>query len=162
MMTDEHTVTGIRHWIVHVPLKPTISWSSGRRSDSTRLICEVTTAAGVKGYGETICLLDFVPAVFKKLVVPLAIGRSVRDGEQLSRACEDAGYYHHKRALDFTLSAVERAMWDAKGRIAGLPLHQLRGGAYRRSIEICARTETITSAYRKPDNPDWFAEQPAF
>jgi glucarate dehydratase len=36
------------------------------------------------------------------------------------------------------LCAVEMAMWDAQGRYAGLPLHALWGGAYRKSVEIAA------------------------
>lgn len=137
-MSSKHTITDIRHWIVHIPLTSAISWSSGKRTGSTRLVCEITTAGGVKGYGETICLLDFVPTVFEELVVPLGLGRKVTDVERLTRAAEGAGYYHHKRALVFALSALEMAMWDAKGKIAGMALHELWGGAYRRQIEICA------------------------
>ena len=138
MMPSKLTITDIRHWIVHIPLTSAISWSSGKRTGSTRLICEITTAGGVKGYGETICLLDFVPAVFEKLVAPLGLGRKVTDVERLTRAAEGAGYYHHKRALVFALSALEMAMWDAKGKIVGLALHELWGGAYRQQIEMCA------------------------
>ena len=138
MMTNALTITNIRHWIVHIPLTSAISWSSGKRTGSTRLICEITTADGIKGYGETICLLDFVPVVFEKLVVPMGMGLKVTDVERLTRAAEGAGYYHHKRALVFALSALEMAMWDARGKIAGLALHDLWGGAYRRRIEMCA------------------------
>lgn len=137
-MSDPSTITGIRHWIVHVPLRSAISWSSGKRTGSTRLICEVTTAGGERGYGETICLHDFVPAVFEGLVAPLAVGLRASDVERLNRMAEGAGYYHHKRALVFALSAVEMAMWDARGRMAGLPLHRMWGGAYRDSVEMCA------------------------
>ena len=138
MMRGPATITDIRHWIVHVPLTSAISWSSGVRSGSTRLICEITTSDGTKGYGETICLLDFVPVVFEKLVVPLGLGRRIADVERLTRAAEGAGYYHHKRALVFALSALEMAMWDARGKIAGLALHDMWGGAYRDRIEMCA------------------------
>lgn len=131
-------IAGIRHWIVHVPLAAPIRWASGRRDGSTRLVCEVTTEAGIRGYGETICLLDFVPAVFEKVVRPLGLGRSVTDVERLTRHAEGAGYYHHKRALVFALSALEMAMWDARGKHAGLSLHEMWGGAYRDEIEICA------------------------
>ena len=128
----------IRHWIVHIPLSAPISWASGKRSGSTRLICEVTTENGIKGYGETICLLDFVEPVFRNLVKPLGLGRKVTDIERLTRAAEGAGYYHHKRALVFALSALEMAMWDARGKHAGLSLHEMWGGAYRDRIEMCA------------------------
>lgn len=137
-MDDAHLIAEVRHWVVHVPLKQSISWSSGKRTGSTRLICEITTNGGIKGYGETICLLDFVPVVFKKLLVPLATGSSVTDVERLVRKAEGAGYYHHKRALVFALSALEMAMWDARGKIAGMPLHELWGGCYRDTIELCA------------------------
>ncbi len=137
-MQGPMTITDIRHWIVHIPLTSAISWSSGKRTGSTRLICELTTAGGVKGYGETICLLDFVPVVFEQLVKPLGLGLCVTDVERLARAAEGAGYYHHKRALVFALSALEMAMWDARGKIAGLALHELWGGAYRNRIEMCA------------------------
>ena len=66
-------ISNIRYWIVHVPLKDDISWASGKRTGSTRLICEITTDEGVKGYGETICLLDFVPTVFEKVIIPLGL-----------------------------------------------------------------------------------------
>lgn len=137
-MVDPHTITHIRHWIIHVPLTTAISWSSGKRTGSTRLICEITTSEGVKGYGETICLLDFVPQVFEKLVLPLGLRCKVTDVERLTRLAEGAGYYHHKRALVFALSALEMAMWDAKGKIVGLALHEMWGGAYRSRIEMCA------------------------
>ena len=126
-MTDAHIIIKIRHWIVHIPLTSAISWSSGKRTGSTRLICELTTAEGVKGYGETICLLEYVPVVFEKLVTPLGLGLKVTEVERLTRAAEGAGYYHHKRALVFALSALEMAMWDAKGKVAGLALHELWG-----------------------------------
>jgi len=132
------TIKDIRYWIVHIPLKNDISWASGKRTGSTRLICEITTEEGVKGYGETICLLDFVPTVFEKVIMPLGLGLKLSEVERLTRAAEGAGYYHHKRALVFALSALEMAMWDAKGKVAGLSLHELWGGAYREKIEMCA------------------------
>lgn len=137
-MGSDLAIASIRHWVVYVPLRQPLAWSSGLREGSTRLICEVTTAGGVKGYGETICLHDFVPAVFEKVVVPIARRLEVSEAERLWRHAEGAGYYHHKRALVFAASALEMAMWDALGRHAGLGLHQLWGGAYRRELELCA------------------------
>ena len=135
---DGMEIAEVRHWIVHVPLAAPIQWASGSRSGSTRLICEITTKAGIKGYGETICLLDFVPAVFEGLVVPLGLGSKITDVERLTRRAEGAGYYHHRRALVFALSALEMAMWDARGKHAALSLHEMWGGAYRAEVEICA------------------------
>ncbi len=131
-------IAGIRHWLVHVPFDVPIAWGSGKRTGPTRLIVEVETESGVKGYGETICLLDFIEPVFRRVVAPLAMGRSVADAEGLHRHVMGAGYYHHKRAAVMAASAVEIAMWDALGKIAGLPLHALWGGAYRSRVEMAA------------------------
>lgn len=132
------SITHVRHWLIYIPFESPIVWGSGKRAGSTRLVAEVTTAGGIKGYGETIALLDFVPTVFEKVVAPLALGRSVADVETLHRHVLGAGYYHHERAAVMALAAVEMAMWDALGRHAGLPLHALWGGAYRSEIELSA------------------------
>ncbi|MBA1158376.1 mandelate racemase/muconate lactonizing enzyme family protein [Microvirga mediterraneensis] len=132
------TIVNVRHWLIYIPFEHPIVWGSGKRLGSTRLVVEVTTAGGVKGYGETISLLDFVPAVFEKVVAPLLIGRSVSDVERFHRHVLGAGYYHHQRAAVMAMAAAEMAMWDALGRHAGLPLHALWGGAYRTDIELSA------------------------
>ena len=131
-------IAAVRSWLVGVPLKAPILWASGERSRVTRLIVEVTTEGGVRGYGETICLLDYIPTVFETVVAPLLPGRSVFDVERLFRHVLGAGYYHHQRAAVYALAAAEMAMWDAAGKIAGQPLHRLWGGAYRRDIEIAS------------------------
>jgi L-rhamnonate dehydratase len=138
MKPDPLVITAIRHWLIYIPFDSPIVWGSGKRAGSTRLVVEVTTAGGIKGYGETISLLDFVPVVLEKVVVPLALGRRVSETERLHRHVMGAGYYHHERAVVMALTAVEMAMWDALGRHADLPLHQLWGGAYRSEIEVSA------------------------
>jgi L-rhamnonate dehydratase len=135
---DDLRIASIRRWLVRVPLKHPIAWASGTRSGVTRLIVELTTAAGLKGYGETICLLDAIPAVLDNVVIPCAIGKTVDQAESIYRHVLGAGYYHHKRAAVMALCAVEMAMWDAFGKLCGQPLYRLWGGAWRDPIEICA------------------------
>lgn len=131
-------IVAVRHWLVGVPLKNPILWATGVRSRVTRMLVEVETASGIKGYGETICLLDYIPAVFETVVKPLLLDRPVHDTERLFRHVLGAGYYHHQRAAVYAAAAAEMAMWDAVGKIAGLPLHRLWGGAYRTDIEIAS------------------------
>ncbi len=132
------TIVSIRHWLVHIPFTAPIVWGSGTRSGPTRLVVEITTDGGIRGYGETICLLDSIEPVLVNVVMPLAIGKGVDQAEHLARHVQGAGYYHHKRAAVMALCAVEMAMWDALGKHAGQPLHRLWGGAYRSEIDFAA------------------------
>ena len=78
---DAIRIVRVDHWLVRMPLAETILWGSGKRSGTTRLICRIQTRDGGIGWGETISLIDNVPAVFAKIVAPLAAGYSIADAE---------------------------------------------------------------------------------
>lgn len=132
------TIKSVRRWLVRVPVRTPIVWGSGVRTGVTRLIVELETAGGVVGWGETICLLDAIPAVLDRVVIPLARGRGVDAVEAFHRHVQGAGYYHHKRAAVMATCAVEMAMWDAFGKVCGQPLYRLWGGQWRQRIPLAA------------------------
>ena len=134
----ELAIRSIDRWLIRVPLKNDIVWASGVRSGVTRLIVRVTTRGGTVGWGETICLLDAIPAVLDHAVIPHAIGHGVDEAERLHRHILGAGYYHHKRAAVMAMCAVEMAMWDALGKVCGQPLFRLWGGLWRDRISLAA------------------------
>ena len=131
-------VVAARHWKVAMPFVTALEWGSGKRPAATRLIVELTLANGTVGYGETICLLEFIEPVLVNTIFPIALAHRASDVERFSRHVLGAGYYHHKRAAVMAMAAVEMAMWDAVGRASGLPLHALWGGAYRQQVEVAA------------------------
>lgn len=135
---DHLRIVSTRHWLVRVPFRRLIEWGSGTRSGATRLVVRIETANGTVGWGETICLLDAIPAVLERVVLPLALQHRADQAETLYRHVLGAGYYHHKRAAVMALAAVEMAMWDALGRAANLPLHALWGGGFRDRAEMVA------------------------
>jgi glucarate dehydratase len=135
-------IAAIDHWIVSVPYKQQIAFSSTARNNATRLLVRLETVDGVVGWGETLCLLDFIEPVLTSVVIPTALGLSVHEIERLGRLVEASGYYHHQRAAVMATSAVEMAMWDAYGKTLGVPCHQLWGGAFRDKVEIAAYTMT--------------------
>jgi L-alanine-DL-glutamate epimerase-like enolase superfamily enzyme len=132
------TIVSLRRWLVRVPLAKKIEWGSGVRTGVTRVIVELKTAGGVNGWGESIWLLDAIAAVLDKIVIPVAIGKTIDQAESLYRHVLGSGYYHHKRAAVMAACAVEMAMWDAFGKACGQPLHRLWGGTWRTKIEIAA------------------------
>ncbi|MFO1313780.1 MAG: mandelate racemase/muconate lactonizing enzyme family protein [Burkholderiales bacterium] len=131
-------IRAVRRWMVRVPVRTPMVWASGVRTGVTRLVVEIETAGGVVGWGETICLLDAIPAVLDNVVIPLAQGRTVDAVESFHRHVQGAGYYHHKRAAVMATCAVEMAMWDAFGKVCGQPLHRLWGGQWRTRIPLSA------------------------
>lgn len=131
-------ITHVERWLVRMPFSEEIQWASGRRTGATRLIVRITTDAGIEGWGETICLIDPVRAVFDAVVAKLAVGYDVSQVERFGRHVFGAGYYHHKRAAVMAISALEMAMWDALGKHAGLPLHALWGGRWRDEVAASA------------------------
>jgi glucarate dehydratase len=135
---DDLRIASVRHWMLRIPFHADMEWASGRRTGVTRLVVRLETAGGVVGWGETICLLDAVPAVLEKVVMPVALTKRVDQAEALHRHVLGAGYYHHKRAAVMAICAVEMAMWDALGRATGRPLHALWGGLYRDRAEMAA------------------------
>ncbi|MES2054731.1 MAG: mandelate racemase/muconate lactonizing enzyme family protein [Pseudomonadota bacterium] len=131
-------IIAVQHWLVRMPFNEDILWASGRRTGATRLIVRIETDAGIVGWGETICLIETVRAVFEKIVAKIAIGYEVSNVERFGRNILGAGYYHHKRAAVMATAAMEMAMWDALGRQAKLPLHALWGGMWRDKVQASA------------------------
>lgn len=131
-------ITAVHHWLVRMPFSEDILWASGRRTGATRLVARIETDVGVVGWGETICLIEPVRAVFEKVVAKIALGYDVSQVERFGRHVLGAGYYHHKRAAVMATAAMEMAMWDALGRHARLPLHALWGGLWRDRVAASA------------------------
>lgn len=131
-------IVACRHWRVAMPFREALQWGSGARPATTRLVVEITLANGIKGYGETICLLEFIEPVLIKTIFPIALDHTADDIERFTRHVLGAGYYHHKRAAVMAMAAVEMAMWDARGRYLRQPLYSLWGGAFRREVEVSA------------------------
>lgn len=155
--TDALQITHCRHWKVSMPFSEALHWGSGRRPAATRLVVEITLADGTTGYGETICLLEFIEPVLVNTIFPIALQHRASDVERFTRHVLGAGYYHHKRAAVMAMAAVEMAMWDAVGKSSGQSLSQLWGGVFRERVEVAAYLfgtsagELRTSAQRFAD-----------
>ncbi|MDB5851335.1 MAG: hypothetical protein JWP29_5087 [Rhodoferax sp.] len=135
---DPHRITACRHWKIRMPFNEALHWGSGKRPAATRLVVELTLADGSKGYGETICLLEFIEPVLVNTIFPIALQHRAQDVERFTRHVFGAGYYHHKRAAVMAMAAVEMAMWDAQARASGQPLSALWGGVFREKVEAAA------------------------
>ncbi|HVX82367.1 MAG TPA: mandelate racemase/muconate lactonizing enzyme family protein [Devosiaceae bacterium] len=108
-----------------------------RQALPNNLWVRIHTDTGLSGVGETYYLPRAVAAIIHDIYAPLLIGRDPRDIENhwqnmfsLASFCGVMGA--EMRAI----SALDVALWDLVGQIAGLPIYMLLGGRSRDNIRI--------------------------
>jgi mannonate dehydratase len=104
--------------------------SPGRNFVTLRL----TTSDGVTGLGDaTLNGRELaVVAYLKEHVAPILIGRDANNIEDTWQYLYRGGYWRRGPVTMAAIAAVDVALWDIKGKVAGLPVYQLLGGASRR------------------------------
>jgi muconate cycloisomerase len=100
------------------------------------LLVKVQTDAGLTGIGEASCTPrwsgeDQVTGahLIRTYLEPLLIGENPVEIEQVTQKFRLAFAANY-----FTKAAVEMALWDLAGKIAGKPVYQLLGGKVRESV----------------------------
>ncbi len=97
------------------------------------LIVKITTRSGIVGYGDA--TLNGRETVVKTLVDNYLAGWLVGfDSDRIEdiwRMLFKGGYWRGGPVLMSALAGVDVALWDIKGKRAGLPLYSLFGGKCR-------------------------------
>lgn len=107
--------------------------------------CRVEADDGTVGWGEAITQFPHSARATAAVIDgmgALVVGRSAIDNVAIWRALKDSSWWYgwHGGIVSFAISAIDIALWDLKGKLLGLPLIDLLGGAYRERLPVIAST----------------------
>ncbi|WP_374392559.1 D-mannonate dehydratase ManD [Sphingopyxis sp.] len=77
-------------------------------------------------------------------VVPCLIGRDAHRIEDIWQYLYKGAYWRRGPVTMASIAAVDMALWDIKGKVAGLPVYQLLGGASREGCMVYGHANGAT------------------
>ncbi|WP_026819210.1 D-mannonate dehydratase ManD [Arthrobacter castelli] len=97
---------------------------------------KITTDEGITGLGDaTLNGRELAVATYlKEHLAPLLLNRDPHNIEDTWQFLYRSSYWRRGPVTMAAIAAVDMALWDIKGKVAGLPVYQLLGGASRTGL----------------------------
>lgn len=121
---------------------------------------KIETAGGVHGVGDaTLNGRELAVASYlEQHVIPCLIGRDAQAIEDIWAYLYKGAYWRRGPVTMAAIGAVDVALWDIKGKLAGMPVYQLFGGAARDGVLVYGHANGA-SVEETVDNAAWYAER---
>ena len=133
-------ITRISSHVLSCDMPEVLGYSQQYYSRRTAHLVEVETDEGVSGWGE--CFGPGAVALANKGIVegviqPMVLGADPLDRDAIWHRVYNFLRDHGQKGMPLqALSGVDIALWDISGKVAGLPLHKLIGGAHRKNVPV--------------------------
>ena len=131
-------ITRVTSHVLQYDLPEELGYSQQFYARRTAHLVEVETDEGVTGWGEcfgpgNVALAN--KGIVERVIQPMVIGDDPMDRDVTWHKVYNLLRDHGQKGMPLqALSGVDIALWDIAGKVAGLPLHKLIGGAHRTRI----------------------------
>ncbi|MEO1091580.1 MAG: mandelate racemase/muconate lactonizing enzyme family protein [Pseudomonadota bacterium] len=132
-------IEAVNTFALEAPIDEPFAFSQRWVHRRVALLVEVVAEGGVVGWGECYGPPPLLKPIIDRFYAPLLIGEDALAGtaqwERLYNELRD----HGQRGLAVqALAGVDVALWDIRGKVAGMPVHRLLGGPLRSTVKAYA------------------------
>lgn len=133
-------ITDLKVHVLKSALEEPFAFSQGWVRQRSATLVEVTTDAGIVGWGEAFAQglepPEIAATVIDKALRPIVTGADPLDTEVLwHRMYHLTRDYGRKGSVVAAISAVDMALWDIAGKVHEVPIYRLLGGAFRTRVQ---------------------------
>jgi galactonate dehydratase len=110
------------------------------------IFVKIETDAGITGYGDaTQHFLPHSVAGMLKDLKPYLLGEDPHRIEYLWQSCFRRRFHRGGPSTGAAIAGIDQALWDIKGKLCGMPVYQLLGGAARTRVRVYGHCGGMTA-----------------
>ena len=136
------TIASIDTLALRIPLDiwaPPPQFAGRPRTHVDMLLVRVGTNGGVVGWGEAYgSSAPMIPAVFDTWLTHSAVGQDAADPDLTARLERLLHGFGRSGPVIHAISGLAIALWDIRGKLEGVPVAKLLGGARRKRVDAYA------------------------
>ena len=138
--SERMKITNIQSFILEYDLPEELGYSQQYYAKRTAHLVEVSTDEGISGWGECFGPGNIARAnkgIVEGVIAPMVVGMNPLDRDVIWHKAYNLMRDHGQKGMPLqALSGVDIALWDIAGKVAGLPIHRLIGGAHRDQVQV--------------------------
>lgn len=133
-------ITEVISHVLEYEMPERLGYSQQFYTMRTAHLVEVRTDEGVTGWGECFGPGNIAKAnkgIVEGVIQPMVLGDDPLDRDAIWHKVYNLMRDHGQKGMPMqSLSGVDIALWDIAGKVAGLPIHKLIGGAHRKTVPV--------------------------